>query len=141
NTALAAGSIVEEYYVPLPENDMVASRKGINSVASGNINGVVSIAIGGSTTIYYDQWANGYEPDLANPLNLYSSGGPGWPAANLSGTQIWGNNNACDGIAPGFGTLNSDDLLTNGDVIVLTSSIPIPRNSANIFFDGGDKFA
>ncbi len=53
-----------------------------------------SIAVNeNSTLVYYDQWENGYDSDIANPTNLYS-------ASNLGGTQVWGNGVAADGCAP-----------------------------------------
>ena len=134
----AQDAIVEEYYVPLPEDDLFDSFNVINANANGIVTGTVSISIGGDTIIYYDQVENGYETDISNPTNLYSSGGGGCAPANLGGTQIWGNNNLCDGIPPGIGAV---DLLTNGKVIVLKSGVVVPRNFSTLYFDGGDKFA
>lgn len=45
------------------------------------------------TIVYYDQWENGYDSDIANPLNLYSG-------SNTGGTQIWGDGIASNGCVP-----------------------------------------
>jgi uncharacterized repeat protein (TIGR01451 family) len=134
-TAHAQTTIVEQYYIPLPESDLFQSFDTINSSATSPVVTTISIAIGGNTVIVYDQWENGYEATLSTPLNLYSSGASGCPPANPAGTQIWGNNNLCDGIAPGF----TSDLLSSGDVILLNNSVPVPRNPAELRFDGADK--
>ena len=145
-SALAQAPIVEEYFVPLPEQQLqyndgiggtpLGSFGRINTDAAGNVNTRISIAIGGDTVIYYDHWENGFEAVISSPANLYNAGGA-CGTANPGGTQIWGNGNLCDGTAPGHPT----DLLTNGDVVVLANAVSVPRNPATIRYDGRDKFA
>ncbi len=96
--ALAANPApVQVYYIPVKENDALASMQAINNgsgMAADPVTTYVSIAIGTTgTLVYLDQWENGYDPDIANPANLYSAG-------NLGGTQIWGNGICADGVAP-----------------------------------------
>ena len=91
-----------------------------------------------NTIIYYDQWENGYDLDIANPANL-------WSVGNLGGTQVWGNGVAADGCPPNkdgvipLACSDANDVLTSGNVIVLENNVPLPRNPATILFDGRDK--
>lgn len=144
-TPLVAG-IAEEYYIPLAEPDLLRSFAAINiaadppgaTPAQRSVQTVVSIAIGASLIIYYDQHEDGYETDISNPTDVFYQVGPGCPgpssANNLDGTQIWGNNNICDGIPPSFAI----DTLTNGNVIVLANTVPVVNPGT--LFDGGDRF-
>lgn len=136
----AAGNpaAVQIYYVTLPEADALTVLKAINAAAVTPVTTYFSIAIGVSGTyVYYDQWENGYDSDLANPTNLYSSSNPG-------GTQVWGNGIAADGCAPNkngvtLSCSDANDSLSAGDVILPSNAIPIPRNSNVILFDARDK--
>ncbi len=126
--------LVQTFFVPVPEQDVRTWADAIQVLAENAvIHSVVSITptVDG-TIIYYDQWENGYESDLANPADVYSSPG------NLGGTQIWGDNDPGNGIPPGFAA----DIIDSGDVIVLESNVPLPRDpvAANNLFDGRDKF-
>ncbi len=85
--AYAAGNPapVQVFYVTLPEADALTVLNAINSAAVSPVTTYFSIAVGVTGTyIYYDQWENGDDFDIANPGNLFSSGNPG-------GTQIWGS--------------------------------------------------
>ena len=136
--AAANPAPVQIFYVTLPEVDALTVLSAINAAAVTPVTTYFSIAIGVSGTyVYYDQWENGYDSDIANPTNLYSAGNPG-------GTQIWGNSLAADGCAPNKnGTTvtctDGNDVFVAGDVILPSSSIPIPRNSSVILFDARDK--
>jgi len=129
---------VQIYYVTLPEADALTVLSAINAAAVTPVTTYFSIAIGVSGTyIYYDQWENGYDSDIANPDNLYSSSNPG-------GTQIWGNGKAADGCAPNKNGVpitctDGNDVFVAGDVILPSNSIPIPRNSSVILFGARDK--
>jgi hypothetical protein len=138
-TAYAANPApVQTFYVTLPEADALTVLSGINAAAVSPVTTYFSVAIGvGGTRVYYDQWENGYDSDIANPTNVYSAGNPG-------GTQIWGNSLAADGCAPNKNGVavtctDGNDTFSAGDVIIPSSSIPIPRVSSNIFFDARDK--
>jgi uncharacterized repeat protein (TIGR01451 family) len=136
--ALAANPApVQIFYVTLPESDALTVLNTVNNDAATPVYTYFSIAIGVSGTyVYYDQWENGYDSDIANPTNLYSSG-------NLGGTQIWGNSLAADGCPPNKSGValtctNANDVLNAGDVIIPYNSIPVPRG-ASILFDAKDK--
>ena len=87
---------VQLFYVPFPEDQLLQGLQAIERRPARPTNPVttyISIAaVANNTIIYYDQWENGYDTDIANPLNLYSGGNPG-------GTQIWGDGNPANGVA------------------------------------------
>jgi uncharacterized repeat protein (TIGR01451 family) len=120
---------VQVYYVSLPESDAYTVFHTISSDTQAPIWTYVAIAIAADgTLVYYDQWENGYDANLANPADVYSNPG------NLAGVQIWGNGDPTDGAPPGF----ASDVLNAGDVIVLDSNVD-PTNPSAIDFDGRDK--
>ena len=86
-------------------------------------------AVADGTIIYYDQWENGYDGDIANPANLYSGGNPG-------GTQIWVT------AIPNGGARRalSSDLIDAGTVI-LNNNVTHDETWSAIDFDGRDKIA
>ena len=74
---LRAQSLAETYFIPLDEAHIFALATGVNSNDLGDttapnpdtIHTVISISTGASaTTIFYDHWEDGYEVDLANPV-------------------------------------------------------------------------
>ena len=135
---------VQTFYVTLPEADALTVLRAINTAAVSPVTTYFSIAIGVTGTyVYYDQWENGYDSDMANPTNGYTSANPG-------GTQTWGNGNCADGFPPNKnGTTytledctaapSTVDNFVAGDVIIPSNSVPIPRNSSVILFDARDK--
>jgi uncharacterized repeat protein (TIGR01451 family) len=128
---------VQMFYVTLPEADALTVFDAVNSDAGSPIVTYFSIAVGANGTyVYYDQWENGYDSDIANPTDLYSAGNP-------DGVQIWGNSKAEDGCAPNkngaaITCTNANDVLNAGDVVIPSSNVPVPRGSA-ILFDARDK--
>ena len=120
---------VQYYYIPFTEAQLLTMFNAINTAANAPITSYTTItAVAGGTLIYYDHGeSGGYDPDIANPANLYSS-------SNLGGTQIWGDGLTSNGTCPG----TSNDLITAGMVIELNNTVPDPRGTA-ILFDGGDK--
>jgi hypothetical protein len=127
---------VQLFYLPFPEDQLlqglIAIENGGPSVApSDPVTTYISLAaVANGTIIYYDQWENGYDTDIANPTNLYSAPG------NLGGTQIWGDGNPANGAPPGV----PSDVINAGTVIVLNNDITTTNLSA-IDFDGRDKIA
>ena len=127
---------VQTFYLPIPEEDLLQTLTSIHGGASWTLpaepiesyNSIVVFVDG--TVIYYDQWENGYEQDIANPNHLYS-------AANPTGTQIWGDGDPSNGYPPGY----PHDKLYAGNVIVLSSEVKINGRdpSKQVFFDGSDK--
>ena len=63
--------IVQQFFVPLPEQDLQTSMNTIDSTGTkvGNtMKVVIAIVVGQTNTvIVYDQWEDGYENDLNNP--------------------------------------------------------------------------
>jgi len=113
---------VQTYFVPLPEAQLRAMLLRLSSAPGSTIHGVVSIVVtSDNALVYYDHWEDGYELDIANPTQASS--------------QVWGDNNTANGIPPGY----VQDILNSGDVIALENDVPLPRNPANLFYDGRDK--
>jgi len=93
---------------------------GTNMVAIFSI--VVSVP---GTVVVYDQWEDGYEGNINSPTN--------------ANTQIWGDGNDVNGICPGF---SSDPAsIPAGTVLSLRNNVGIPRVSARIYYDGGDRIS
>ncbi len=110
------------FYTTLPETEALTALSTINAAAVLPMTNYNSIAVNeANTLVYYDQWENGYDSDIANPTNLYS-------ASNLGGTQVWGNGLAADGCAPNIRGValtctNANDALNAGDVIILNNTV------------------
>jgi len=123
---------VQLFYMPFPEDQLLQGLQAIagNTTPSDPITTYISIAaVANGTIVYYDQWENGYDTDIANPTNVYSGGNPG-------GTQIWGDGNPANGAPPGV----PSDIINPGTVIILNNDITTTNLSA-IDFDGRDKIA
>lgn len=129
---------VQFFFVPMPEDQLLTVLKAIDNGAGGQtysprdpVETYISIAVAADgTLVYYDQWENGYDDDIANPANLYSVGNPG-------GTQIWGDGDLSNGAPPGI----PSDILNAGTVISLKNVVQSTTRASVIDFDGGDKIA
>ncbi|MFN8439186.1 MAG: hypothetical protein U0175_00310 [Caldilineaceae bacterium] len=130
------------FYIPIPEDQAFTTFRAINPpLVSGNIVDYISIVPARTDTyVYYDQWENGYDSDISNPANLYSTSNPG-------GTQIWGDGIAANGCPPNINWVtitctNANDRLTAGAAIILSSVVSYTSAGlAVIDFDGRDKVA
>lgn len=103
-----------EFYIPGDEGDLLYFHNDINSDTWTDTHTVISVvAWAPSTVIYYDHWENGYDFDPENPEELVG----------------------------GVHTYDEKVTLANrGDIHVFESTtIPVPRNPANIFYDGRDR--
>ncbi|MBK7764284.1 MAG: hypothetical protein IPI46_13225 [Bacteroidetes bacterium] len=112
------------YYLPYPENQAAIALDSMSSVANtyNTIRTVISLAMPyPGMIIRWDHWEDGFEADINFP--------------SQSTTLIWGDGNPYNGIAPGYPT----DIIPAGAGIVLDNTMSIPRSTASIFFDGGDK--
>lgn len=113
------------YFIPFPADQLdnlfdVANND--NNFINNNIITTLSISIRRTgTVIYYDHWEDNPEINLTSPTQ--------------DSTLIWGDNEPANGIPPGF----TEDLLNAGDIITLRSTVELPRDSGQIFFDGGDE--
>ena len=129
---------VQIFFVPLPEDQIRAALYTISTATGTTMRGVVGVSItSNGTVLYYDQWENGYDLDIANPVNI-------WSAGNTGGTQIWGDGNTTNGDACPLAkpaSSCSGDVLSAGAVLVLENNVVIPRNPSTIAYDGRDKLA
>ena len=116
-------------YVPLPTDDYQTALYTVHSGAGTSMNERIGISIAGDGMIlYYDHWEDGFEADIANPVQ---------PT-----TQLWGDGLTSNGDASSVCGTCVGDLLNAGDVIILSAnSLTTPRNPATVAWDGGDKVA
>ena len=119
--------LTHTYYLPFPENTTQLRQNLINSSSITDHSNIVRTVITlttqyPKTVLIYDHWEDGYETDINQPKQ--------------STTEIWGDGNLENGIAPGY----SNDRISNGGSIILDNSFVYnTRNSSNIYFDGKDK--
>ena len=126
---MALPNPIQTYFVPVREDDLVidgqadGSFETVNSAADNSaIRSLISISIAADgTVVYYDHWEDGYELDITNPQQ--------------STTEIWGDGDPSNGEAPGT---NGTDIFQGGESFVLSSTVPVDRDSDEILFDGSD---
>ena len=121
---------IQFFYLPLPEDQVRTSLQLIYSGTGTTMTSVTSIGVTAlNTVLYYDQWEDGYELDVTNPTK--------------TSTKIWGDGNAGNGdvcpLVQPASLCTAPDTLKPGAVIVLRNDVPLPRNPANLFYDGRDK--
>ncbi|MDJ0730787.1 MAG: hypothetical protein QNJ33_12415, partial [Crocosphaera sp.] len=122
---------VQTYFVPLREDNLFTSFDTINSVTSGNINTLISIAIAADNTIvYYDHWEDGYEVDVTSPTQATTL---------ILGDDDPSNGSLTSFINPSTGLPYTSDIFSGGDALVLENDVPIPRDPNVILFDGSDR--
>ena len=117
---------VETYLVPLPEEDIRAGSLALFTGTGDTIRTVISLtgAVDG-TIIYYDHWEDGFEADLANPVQASS--------------EVWGDGDASNGAPPGCGADGCDVFGAGDNASLINDVFANPRNSGNILYDGGDQ--
>jgi len=118
---------IQVFYIPVPEDQLLAEMQTLApAMTDTTVRTTIGITIAGNGTfLYYDQWEDGYEVDIANPVQAT--------------TQTWGDSNLANGAPPGCAAV-ACDVLNRGRVIILQNDVPAsPRNPANFFFDGHDK--
>jgi len=124
-----AVNLIQDYYLPMPEAQLlqgiVTATPAITDTNFTIITSILTTSDG--TVIYFDEWEDGYETNLANPTQ---------PT-----TKIWGDGNDAHGIPPGFA--HNPLGIPAGTVIILSNTVPCkPRNpSLVITGDGGDHIA
>ncbi|MFT3678983.1 MAG: Ig-like domain-containing protein [Ferruginibacter sp.] len=112
------------YYMPYAENDaQIALEKSYSgTLSTKNIRTIISIKISyPGMTLIWDNWEDGYETNILSPTQ--------------STTEVWGDGNIYNGIAPGYAT----DIIPAGGSIVLDNTMATPRVTSNIYYDGKDK--
>ena len=112
------------YYMPYAEDQaQIALEKSYNAtLPSTDIRTIISLKMPyPNMRIIWDQWEDGYETNILNPLQ--------------SSTLVWGDGNIFNGIAPGY----PNDIIPAGGSIVLDNTMTTPRAAATFKFDGKDK--
>lgn len=79
-TPILAQTYPVTFYVPLPE-EIRNTLYAINSATGNSITSVISlVTIEGNAVIVYDQWEDGYEADINNPVQsttlVFGDGNP-----------------------------------------------------------------
>lgn len=125
--AHGAVTLVHDFYLPMPEAQIRQSFQALNAGTVGStFDSVYSVVVtSAGTVIYYDHWEDGYETDLRTPAQ--------------STTQIWGDGNDANGIAPGYA--HDPASLPQGAVLALRNNVTLPRNPATILYDARDRIA
>jgi len=125
--AVQGVTLVHDFYLPLPEaqvrNTFVALQPTGIGTTLDSIYSIVITAPG--TVIYYDHWEDGYEINLASPIQ--------------PNTRVWGDGINSNGIAPGF--VNDPTNMPAGTVLTLRNDVTLPRNPSIILYDGRDRVA
>ncbi len=123
----SAQAPIQTFYVPLPEEDILTAFRVLNAgLPDQSIRTTIGItAAGNGTLIYYDHWEDGYEVDIANPVQGTS--------------EVWGDSNLGNGAPPGCAAV-ACDVVNAGDVFILQNDVfADPRNPAVVLYDGRDK--
>ena len=116
--------MVEEYYVPLPEEQWRESLNTITPETGMIMESITSIIVWGSgAIIHYDHWEDGYELEINTPAQ--------------PSTEIWGDGNNANGKPPSY--TNDPFGLPKGTVVVLRNLVSLPRDRT-ILYDGHDRF-
>ncbi len=141
-------------YVPMFEDDYMEALRSIDTGAPNPIGTTArtTISITASapnTVIYYDQWENGFEGTINDPLQTTGGGR----------TVVWGDGNTSNGdvglfctrcaaagtdVIPAGGVITlNNTLLPDGSGAIATAPGPVttPRVSSTVYWDGRDKIA
>lgn len=96
------------FFVPMPENEAMDYLKDIATGAAINnepMNFYAGLSVTSDAIIVYDHWEDGYETNPRNPTQAT--------------TQIWGDGDLRNGIAPGV----PSDILNAGQTMILQNQI------------------
>jgi hypothetical protein len=119
-----AATIVHDFYLPMPEGQIKQTFDALETGVGATLDSVFSVVITGEgTVIYYDQWEDGYEVDLAHPAQ--------------SSTKIWGDGNNLNGIPPGY--TNDPVSFPVGTVLALRLARYDNHNSGGPIADGSGR--
>ncbi|MEO6498615.1 MAG: Ig-like domain-containing protein, partial [Chitinophagaceae bacterium] len=133
NDICAESRTPKTFYLPFPESNgqlekaIKSAGNTIGNTTYTNARSIFSIKINyPGEVVTYDQWEDGYESNILQPTQ--------------STTQVWGDGNLSNGIAPGYPT----DIIPAGGYIILDNLIPYrsmdnAASSPNFYYDGRDK--
>ncbi|MES2772770.1 MAG: Ig-like domain-containing protein [Bacteroidota bacterium] len=134
NDICADSKVPKTFYLPFPESNgqlkkalLSAGGNPLGSIAFANARSILSIKVSyPGEVIYYDQWEDGYESNIQVP--------------NQSTTQVWGDGNTSNGIAPGYAT----DIIPAGGFILIDNLVPFraadnASSAGDFYYDGRDK--
>jgi uncharacterized repeat protein (TIGR01451 family) len=128
SATVSATNIIHEFYVPMPDAQIrtaLVSIEPASGIVGTTMESVISIVVtGAGSIIHYDEWEDGYEIDINNPVQTT--------------TKIWGDGNNANGVPPGYA--NDPAGLASGAVVNLRNQITLPRNPAVVLYDGRDRF-
>lgn len=117
--------VVQDFFLPMPEQQIKTAFSTIRPAASNVMVTVFSlVATGDRTVVTYDQWEDGYETDLSAPLQ--------------ASTRVWGDGNNANGICPGFAA-DPTNGLPAGTVITLRNDVTLPRDASVLLYDARDR--
>ncbi|RKE90143.1 hypothetical protein BXY58_0736 [Epilithonimonas arachidiradicis] len=129
----STAGLPKTFYLPFPENAELKKAlmsAGSDAVSNNTTNArrIIGIRANYSNTlIYYDHWEDGYEPTAGTRTQTT--------------TEIWGDGNTSNGVAPGYPT----DIFPEGAIITLDNNNPYRTGDGRtptettIQYDGRDK--
>ena len=137
SSVFAGPAPVQTYYLSVQEDNALTVMQNISPASCGAgapvnpVSTYASFIVGAdNAVVYIDHWEDGFEADVANSLQ--------------ASTQIWGDGDLTNGVAPGFGA----DLLNRGDVVIINNDINtltydtlLDSSGAPEIADGGDMIA
>lgn len=130
-------SATQRYMIPLTASDAVTLFRAFASGSGSSTFMFTSITVGGDgAVIVYDEFEDGYEVDITNPVFVRGIGN--------GTTQIWGDGNVTNGFPPSFSNVANTaqrDVLRIGDVITLLTTIDSVTNPSPplVIYGGRDR--
>ena len=133
------GLAVRTHFLPAPEDDVLDFLNEANGTSLNPVETYTGISIAlDNVIIYYDEHEDGYEDDIANPVQTGFVTGSSAPAPINRSTQVWGDGFPQNGYPPG----HPDDILSLGEVIILREpEIDVNSLTAVLDHDAGDIIA
>ncbi|MEZ4804193.1 MAG: Ig-like domain-containing protein [Bacteroidia bacterium] len=107
------------FFIPLPENEAMDFLKDINSSNGDPMQFYTGLSVSSDAIVIYDHWEDGYETDIKSPTQ--------------STTQVWGDGDLTNGVAPGFPT----DILDAGKAIILSNSLSTGHSGSTSYDPNG----
>jgi hypothetical protein len=131
--------VAQSYFIPLGEGKLVQTfvtlSDGVgaplevecNATYCESIETFISITVNfNDTLILWDHFEDGYEDDEGTKTQ--------------PDTEIWGDGDCSNGFPPDLDPcVDSDDVLNEGRAIIISNIVKLPRNTSEIFYDGGDQ--